>query len=172
MKAERERKNLTPAEFARRVSISPQYIYNLENNIPTKTGGLPQPSTDVCMRFARVLSVHYLEVLQAAGHTPLEIDETEIDIRKAADYFAALPDEQRAVALDYLKLLFEKFGDAKTMRERAPKHPAVVQEGESHPPPVAKTTPQSAAHSKSSRRISDKQAHSERPAKKRGSNGN
>jgi transcriptional regulator with XRE-family HTH domain len=164
LKAERERRHLTPTTLAGMAGVTPQYIYNLEKNVE-RNGKLPTPSPDVCMRLARALGVHYLEALRAAGHVPEDIPESEIKARMAADYVASLPDERQDEALATLKFLFEKYGDVDKMRERSPKHPAVVREGESHPPPVAETTPQMDAPPRTSRDRGEKSADPERAAK-------
>lgn len=169
LKAERERKNLTPSELARRAEVKPQYIYNLENDIPTRNGKLPQPSSEVCMRLARALGVHYLEALRAAGHIPEDIPESEVIARMAGDYVSALPEDKQEEALGYLKFLFDKFGDEGKMRERSPKHPAVVRDGEASPEPIAETMPQQDDEAIGSKKGVGKRAYSKRAAKNRGS---
>lgn len=142
LKAERERKNLTASALARGSGVTPQYIHNLEKDAPTKNNKRAQPSSDVCVRLARALGVHYLEALRAAGHVPDDIPESEVATRMAADYVNALPPEKQDEAVTYLKFLFENFGDESKIRERSPKHSGVVQDGEIHPDPLAATPPQ------------------------------
>lgn len=165
LKAERERKNLTQTALATAAGVSAQYVHNLETNLPNKSGKLTKPSSAVCRRFAAALGVHYLEALRAADHLPQDIPGSEVRARMAADYVAALPDEKQDEAISYLKFLFENFGDAGTIRDRSPKHPAVVREGESHPPPVASTTPQLEGQPPSAQKKPGKHTDSERTAK-------
>jgi transcriptional regulator with XRE-family HTH domain len=168
LKAERERKKMTPGKLASEAGVTPQYVHNLENNLPNKGGTLTQPSTDVCIRFANALGIHYLEVLRWAGHIPADITEAEVKARVAGDYVAALPEEKQVEALNYLKFLFEKFGDSSKMRELSPRNPAVVRDEEQAPPPVARTAPRQRGKGKDSRRRGDEQTHS-KPAAKNGS---
>lgn len=168
LEAERKQKNLTASELARRVGVKPQYIHNLEKNVPTKSGKPPKPSPRTCINIANALGVHYLEVMRRAGHVPDDIPESEMKARMAGDYVVSLPDDKQEEALGYLKFLFEKFGDRNKMRERSPKHPAVVREKEHAPAPVARTTPQKGAAGKASQPLADKGAHSKRAAKNGG----
>ncbi len=170
LRAERDRKNLTPKALAGAAGVTPQYIFNLENDVPTKNGALPRPSSAVCIQLANALGVHYMEALRAAGHAPSDTPESEVKARMAADYVGSLPDDKQDEAVGYLKFLFEKFGDKGKMRERSPKHAGVVREGESHPDPVSKTPPRLNS-SIGSRKRNGEQADSERAAKKRGRNG-
>lgn len=165
LKGERERKNLTQSELARRAGVKPQYIWNLENAVPTKSGTDPKPSPDVCTRIARALGVHYLESLRAAGYVPDDIPESEIVAKMAGDYVISLPEEKQDEALSHLKFLFEKYGDVGKMRERSPKHPAVVKDDEDSPKPLAETTPQQKGKMKGSKKSAGKSAHAKRAAK-------
>lgn len=165
LKGERERKNLTQSELARRAGVKPQYIWNLENDVPTKSGTDPKPSPDVCTRLARALGVHYLEALRAAGYVPDDIPESEIVAKMAGDYVISLPEEKQDEALSHLKFLFEKYGDAGKMRERSPKHPAVVKDDEDSPKPLAETTPQQEGKTRGSKKSAGKSTHAKRAAK-------
>jgi transcriptional regulator with XRE-family HTH domain len=67
----RESANITQAELARRVEVSPTYISNLERDFsPTAKGGKPQPSVETCDKIARALGVKVAEVRLAAGYAP------------------------------------------------------------------------------------------------------
>lgn len=169
LKAERERKNLTPTALANAAGVTPQYINNLEKNVPTRNGKPPKPSTDKCIRFANALGVHYLEALRAAGHVPGDIPESEVKARMAGDYVVSLTEEKQEEALSYLKFLFEKFGDKSKMRELAPRNPAVVRKGEKAPEPLAKTAPRVGSKKHSSRQLEGERTHS-KTAAKNGSN--
>lgn len=165
LEAERKKKNLTPTELARRVGVKPQYIYNLENNVPTTKGKLPRPSPEKCISIANALGIHYLEVMRRAGHVPDDMPESEIKTRMAGDYIASLPEDKQEEALSYLRFLFEKFGDSSKMRELSPRNSAVVKPDENAPPPVAKTKPRKGAKGKRPRRGDEGKADSKRAAK-------
>lgn len=166
--AERKKKNLTPTELARRVGVKPQYIYNLENNVPTKQGKSPRPSPQKCISIANALGIHYLEVMRRARHVPEDIPESEVKARMAGDYVVSLPEDKQEEALSYLRFLFEKFGDSSKMRELSPRNPAVVRDDEHAPSPVTKTAPRKRGKGNDSRCGDDEQTHS-KPAAKNGS---
>jgi transcriptional regulator with XRE-family HTH domain len=124
LKQWREAANISQAELARRVEVSPTYISNLERDFsPTAKGGKPQPSVETCDKIARALGVKVAEVRLAAGYAPPSAAESrpreqtdQVKDREAEairtgemiQNWTELSPERQVQALEFLKFLREK----------------------------------------------------------------
>jgi transcriptional regulator with XRE-family HTH domain len=70
LKKWRKAKGMTQPELAKAAGINISYVSNLERNFSANKKGVPQPSRDLCKRFAKVLEVPEADVLLAANYAP------------------------------------------------------------------------------------------------------
>lgn len=120
----REAANISQAELARRIEVSPTYVSNLERDFsPSAKSGKPQPSVETCDKIARALGVRIAEVRLAAGYAPpgqseevLMSKEDEERERKAQasrtaemiENWTEMSPEEQARVLAVIKVLREK----------------------------------------------------------------
>jgi transcriptional regulator with XRE-family HTH domain len=67
----RKAKGMTQPELAVASGVNVSYISNLERNFSANKKGKPQPSRELCHKFAKVLGVAETDMLLAAGYAPL-----------------------------------------------------------------------------------------------------
>jgi transcriptional regulator with XRE-family HTH domain len=108
----RRKEGVKPAELARLIQVTPQYVSKLENDrtSPT-TGKVTHVGAEILDRIARVLRVPRLTVHMAA-YIPelLERDFVTANTRRLVACFEELPAERQEDVIDFTETFWRKYG--------------------------------------------------------------